>query len=162
MSFIAPVVSAVSGISKIAAPILSVIGGYSKASAERQAYDGQANVAAYNASVANQQAGIVDSAATQEEATARRRKRSMLSSIQASAGARGIQLSGSPLLEMIETSSEMELNIQNQNFNSQIEAGRLRSQAVGLGLEESNYRKAGKKAFKTSAISTAYDLFSKF
>ena len=162
MAFIAPVVSAVSGIAKVAAPILGAVGGYAQASAQRQSYDGQANVAAYNAQVANQSAGIVDSAAAQEEATARRRKRSALSSIQASAGARGINLSGSPLLEMAETAAELELNIQNQNFNSRIESGRLRSQAVNLGLEEENYRKAGKKAFKTTAISTAYDLFSKY
>src|SRR3990167_383653 len=135
MSFIGPVVSAVSGI---------------------------ANVAAYNSTVATQQAGIVDSAATQEEATARRRKRSYLSSIQASAGARGIQLSGSPLLAMAESAAEFELDIQNQKFNSQIESRRLRSQAGVYGLEAENYTKDAKKAFRTSAISTAYKIFDEF
>lgn len=169
MSFIAPVVSGFSsmaagigGVAKSVGPIIQAVSGYANASAERQAYDGQANVAAYNAAVANQSAGVTESIATQDEAIERRKKRSALSSIQASAGARGINLSGSPLLDMMETAAELELNIQNDKFNSRVEAGRLRSQAVSLGMESENYRKTGKNRFRASGISTAYKIFSEF
>lgn len=160
--FLAPLAQGLAKAGPLISAGLQIAGGITQARGQQQAYEGTADTKNYNQAVLEQQAGAIERAGAQEKETALRRKRAQLSAMQASVGARGLQLSGSPLLLMAESAAELELDVQNQEYNSLVEANQARSQAAIYGIEAENYRKAGKTAVRNTGISTAFKILSQY
>jgi hypothetical protein len=171
--FLAPVgaaiggaVGSIAGAAKTLGPLISlgsqIAGGVATAAGQRQAYGGAANVAEYNQKVFEQNAQLIEAAAKQTKETNQRRKRAFLSDMKANVYARGLKLEGSPLLLLAESAAELELDIQNEEFNSLIDASRARSQASIYGVEADNYRRAGRTAVRNTGISTAFKIASQY
>lgn len=137
-----------------AAPLMMIGGGILKGLGEKQQYDAASAVSTYNQSVANQNADLIERAAANNKAASQRKKMARLSTMKAQYGFRGVDLSGSPLLAMAESASELELDIQNEEFNSLVDATKQRSQASVYGMEAQEYKKAGKRALVNAAFST--------
>ena len=158
--------SSIAGAASVLGPLISVgsqiAGGFGQAVGQEQYYGGTANVMQYNQRVAEQNAQLIEKAAAQTKSVGEKNKRSYLSNLRANFGARGVDLQGSPLLVMAESASNLELDIQNEEFDSLVDANRARSQAEIYGIEADNYRKAGKTAVRNTAVSTAFKIASQY
>jgi len=165
-SSIAGATTSIAGAAKTIQPLISVgsqiAGGLGVMGGQKQQYNGAADVMVYNQQVFDQHAKLIEAAAVSNKAVAEKKKRSYLSAMKADIGARGLDLSGSPLLLMAESAANLELDIQNEEFDSFVDASRARSQAAVYGLEAENYKKAGRTATRSTGISTAFKIASQY
>ena len=111
---------------------ISSYGAYREGMDAKEATEYNANVSRQEAQLAEQQAGMFEAsgaldARRQREATAR-----LVSKQKALYGASGVELSGSPLDVMINTSAEGELDAQIMEYNAKIKARNARMTAYGL------------------------------
>lgn len=154
--------TSLTGFMNSATPIIQAVGGITSAVSSSKAYGSQADIQNYNSAMYSQQARLIDQIQNQNAETLARSNRSKLSEIKAGIGARGLNLSGSPLLLMAESAAALKLDEQNQQFNASLEASRARSAAANYGVEAKNYKSAGKKALTNGLISTAYKIASQY
>lgn len=163
---IAGATNSIAGFAKTVQPLISVgsqvAGAFGQVRGQDQQYNGAAGAMNYNQGVFEQHAKLLEEAAAQNKATAERQKRSALSSIKANIGARGLDLSGSPLLLMAESAANLELDVQNEEFNSLVDAQRARSQAAVYGVEADNYRSAGRTAKRSTGLSSTFKIASQY
>lgn len=157
--------SLLTGLSQAAkdiGPVVQLAGGVTQGIGVNNQYKAATDVSNYNAAAYDQNARLIQQAAEQNKAQGERTKKSYLSSMRAGYAFRGVDFSGSPLIAMADSASQLELNVQNQEFNSMVEASRTRSMSGLFGMEADNYRQAGKIAMTNSIIKTSNDFSSKY
>ena len=125
-------IGTVAAIAAIAGAAASVGGATYAAVQSSAASDRQAKFA-------TQQAEVAKAAAAAEAADARRKARYLLGKEAAAAGASGVRLEGSPLLVMLDSAAESELEAQRKLY-----AGEL--QGAGYSARADEYRSAGRSA----------------
>lgn len=158
MPFLAPLAS----IAASAGPLISLGGGIAQAFGNKSQYDAVSSTQRYNQSVYDQNAALAATAAANNKAAAERKKRAKLSTLQAHFGYRGVDLSGSPLLVMAESAADLELDIQNEEFNSLVDVHKARSQGVIAGQEADAYKSAGKSSMMNSILKATSEFASEY
>ncbi len=117
------------------AAIASLAGAAVGAVSSVAAGQAQANAAAFNAEVAQQQAERERQIAEREAADFRRQQSRVLAASRARRAGAGVTFQGSPLLVNESTAAEIELSVQNILVGGETRASRLRQQAA---LERAN------------------------
>ncbi len=120
-----------------------VVGGVQALSAISQGRQ-QSKIAKYNAKVAENDAIAARQASDYEESRFREQTRRLISSQRAAAGASGASLEGSPLLVMLDTIEEAELDALAIRHSGTVEAARGESRAA---LERLKGRQARQSAW---------------
>ncbi len=131
----------------IVAVVSAVVGAAATYSAGQQTK----RAAEYSAAVADQQGAAAQAAATAEASDRRRRARYLLGEQLAAAGASNVQLEGSPLLAMVDSAVQEDLEARRISYK-----GYLAS--VGYGAQGSLARYEGSQAARAGAIGAGTSL----
>lgn len=120
MAAIAPILTVVSGV-------VSAVGQIAAANAQAAASEYNAKIQERNAIVAQQNIQNSDQATQAELDNKRREKRRTMAAIRAAYGASGVDIAGSPLDVLTDTSMELEADI-----NTTAQEGRIRKRELGM------------------------------
>jgi len=129
MAMIFPIISAIG----------SIAGGFAQAGQQQAAAQAQANAAYYNAAVAQNNANAALQAAQANKATQDRKNRSSLERVRSKYLGSGIELEGTPLLVLMEETSQMALEsdrilhegrVQQTNFMNQANLDRFKGDSA--------------------------------
>lgn len=143
-------------------PLMDAVGGVTQIFGQRQQYQTAIDVSKYNADIYKRNSDLIEAAASQRKIINEKKKNEYLSTMRAQYGFRGVDLSGSPLLAMAESASALELDIQNEEFSSLIDAQRARSAATLYNSEADAYKKAKSTATTRGIIQTASKFASEY
>lgn len=147
--------------------------------AEKQEADLNASVAIseskYNAAVLNEQAGMIEDQKKLQGAQDTRAIRFVMGQTVAATAGKGIEMSGSPMAVMIDTRTQMEMDMLIGQYNLDVQKYGVTSQAESVirrgETTAAGYRRAGKTArtagyvgglttlFKTAATAASYGSF---
>lgn len=114
-----------------------------------------ADASRYNAQIYEQQAGLIRQAAAQDKITGRRQKASFLSTQKTNYAFRGVKLTGSPLLVIADSAANLELDIQNTEFNALTRASYADSAASLSRIYARNQKLAGTTSAGATLLNTA-------
>ncbi len=109
----------------------------------------------YNAQIYEQQADLIRQGAAQDKITGRRQKASFLSTQKTNYAFRGVKLTGSPLLVIADSAANLELDIQNTEFNALTRASYADSAAALSKIYARNQKLAGTTSAGASLLNTA-------
>jgi len=140
--------------------VMSAAGAMQQASAEAQAYKTQAQIAERNRVIADQdRIQAVRTAQIAEEDKARENRRN-LASMRAAYGSTGLELAGSPLDVLSDTSVEMALDQQRTGYDQYIQNREGAIKMLGLTEDAAQARAAAKNAMTAGRMKAVSSLLS--
>lgn len=145
------IIGALSAAATVASGVVGVMGAQQQAAATTAAANYQAQVAQRNATVARQQASA-------EADDQRRENRRQLGSIRAAYGGSGIEMAGSPLDVLEDTTLEQELDVERIGYRGELRAAGEVDKANLSKLEAENAKKTGAIGAATSLLKAGTSL----
>lgn len=151
---------AVAIAASIGSGLISAVGAIGSANAQSAAQEQQAQIAERNKILADQdrQMAIRTSQIAQDDAA--REHRRQLSSIRAAYGSSGVELSGSPLEVLQDTSIEMALDERRIGYEGQVKSREGTVKMLGLQEEANSARSAAKYTKKAGMMSATSSFLS--
>lgn len=157
-----PMIAGASGAASTLGPLISLGGGVMQAFGKKSEYDQAAKISDYNSRVYAENANLIERAAAQQKEVNQKKKKSYLGRMRAGYAANGLELEGSPLLALAAAAANLELDIQNEEFNSMVDASRARSQSGIYSMERDYYKKAGTINMAGGIIAAGANFASKY
>ena len=131
-----PGLEIIAAVASVGSAVVGAMGAMQSAKAQSAAANYQAQVADRNAKVARQQAAV-------EQEDQRRENMRQLGAIRAAYGGSGLEMAGSPLDVLEDTSMEQELDVQRIGYRGELRAIGEQDKANLARAEAENAKKAG-------------------
>jgi hypothetical protein len=141
---------------------LMAVGTGMQAYGQYQQGQSQKKAADYNASVAEQQAGMIEASGELEAYKIRKQGEQIKGTQRARFAASGVRTTGSAAEVLADTAAMIELDIMTARYNTQVGAMSARSQAAMSRYQGQQYANAGKMSAMTTLIGGAGQMASKY